>query len=730
VNDAPPLQFFATAPRGLADLLARELQAAGAAEVQERSGGVRFSGGLEAGYRACLWSRIASRVLLRLHSFEAPDEASFYREAAACDWSVHIDPALTLACEFTGTHPTITHSQFGALRLKDAICDRLRADSGARPSIERSRPAVRVLAYASGAYLTLYLDLAGESLHRRGYRTEAGAAPLRENLAAGVLLRARWDEAAATGEDWLDPLCGAGTLAIEAALIAAQRAPGMLREYFGLLGWRGHQPALWLRLRAEAGQRARASIENRIRGSDADPHAIAAARANAVRAGVATLVQFEQMRLRDARPSGTSGLVCTNPPYGERLGDAAQAQALHADLGWVLRERFAGWDAAILTMDGAAAGALRLRSYRVHELFNGALPCRLLRIDLAAPGSADAEAARRARDEQAAASPGARMFGNRLEKNCRRLGREAQRAQTQNYRLYDADMPEYSFAIDRYLAAEAEAVHLHVQEYAAPKDVDPESVRRRRNEVLATLPRVLEIPADRVHLRTRQRQRGAAQYQPLHADGTAADRGFVVQEGGLRFLVNLDDYLDTGLFLDHRLTRARLREQAARMQFLNLFCYTASATVYAAAGGAAGSLSLDMSNPYLEWAHRNFELNGLDPARHRLERADCLEWLRGESDRSFGLIFLDPPTFSNSKRMQGVLDIQRDHAELIGHCMRRLSVGGLLVFACNAQRFRLDEEVGQRWQVGDVSAATLPFDFARNPRIHRCYEIRLRSAAA
>jgi 23S rRNA (guanine2445-N2)-methyltransferase / 23S rRNA (guanine2069-N7)-methyltransferase len=166
------------------------------------------------------------------------------------------------------------------------------------------------------------------------------------------------------------------------------------------------------------------------------------------------------------------------------------------------------------------------------------------------------------------------------------------------------------------------------------------------------------------------------------------------------------------------------------MQFLNLFCYTASATVYAAAGGAAGSLSLDMSNPYLEWAHRNFELNGLDPARHRLERADCLEWLRGESDRSFGLIFLDPPTFSNSKRMQGVLDIQRDHAELIGHCMRRLSVGGLLVFACNAQRFRLDEEVGQRWQVGDVSAATLPFDFARNPRIHRCYEIRLRSAAA
>jgi 23S rRNA (guanine2445-N2)-methyltransferase / 23S rRNA (guanine2069-N7)-methyltransferase len=722
--------FFATAPRGLTDLAARELAAVGAVEVRERSGGVGFQGPVEIGYRACLWSRVASRILLALGEFDAPDEASFYREVMARDWDVHVDPARTLACDFTGSHPTITHTQFGALRLKDGICDRLRADTGARPDIERTRPAVRILAHAHGSRITLYLDLAGEGLHRRGYRTEAGEAPLRENLAAGVLLRARWDEAAARGAELLDPLCGSGTLVIEAALIAAARAPGLTRDYFGFLGWRQHDAALWQRLRSDAQSSARHTIVSIVRGSDADPRAIAASHANAQRAGVAALVRFEQRPLRDAQPlTGSPGLICTNPPYGRRLGGPVQAAALHADLGRTLRERFAGWDAAILTMDGEATRELRLRSYRVHELWNGALACRLLRIDLSAPGSVDVEAARREREALVAGSSGAKMFANRLEKNIKRLGREAERAQVQCYRVYDADMPEYAFAIDRYLETGSEALHLHVQEYAPPKDIDPVDARRRRREVLATLPRVFDVGPERVHLRLRQRQSGAAQYQPLHegAEGPAG-KVFVVQEAGLRFLVNLDDYLDTGLFLDHRLTRARLRERAAGVHFLNLFCYTASATVYAAAGGAAGSVSIDLSNRYLDWGQGNFALNGLDGARHRLERADCLEWLRSAGGEQYGLIFLDPPTFSNSKRMQGVLDIQRDHVELIEHCVRRLTPDGMLVFACNAQRFRLDEQVGQRRLVRDVSAATLPFDFGRNPRIHRCYQIQARPA--
>jgi 23S rRNA (guanine2445-N2)-methyltransferase / 23S rRNA (guanine2069-N7)-methyltransferase len=714
-------QFFASAPRGFADLLGRELKAVGASGVRERVGGVHFRGNLEVGYRACLWSRTASRVLLELAQFDAPDEEAFYRAVREFDWAAHIDPAGTIACEFTGTHPTITHTHYGALRLKDGICDRLRADLGVRPDVELVRPAVRAYAHANGSQVTLSLDFAGEGLHRRGYRLEAGEAPLRENLAAGLLLRARWDEAAARGTEFLDPLCGSGTLVIEAAMMAADRAPGLLRDYFGFLGWRQHDALLWQRLQEQARARALASVDSLIRGSDLDQRVLSTSAANAQRAGVAALVRFEHQAVERVLPAGPlPGLICTNPPYGERLGNAQQAAALHAELGRALREHFAGWDAAILTSIGDAARELRLRSYRVHEVWNGAIACRLLRIDLSAPGTADGEANRQLREAAVANSAGARMFANRLEKNLKRLGKAAQREQVSCFRLYDADMPEYAFAIDRYAQAGDGLVHLQVQEYDAPKEIQTEDVQRRRREALSTLPRLFCIPQERIHLRLRARQSGAAQYQPLHGAGAGP---FTVEEAGLKFLVNLDDYLDTGLFLDHRLTRARLRERAREARFLNLFCYTASASVYAVAGGARSSLSIDLSNSYLEWAERNFRLNAVDPAQHRLERADCLEWLRAPPQGQFDLIFLDPPTFSNSKRMQGVLDLQRDHVELIERCMQRLAAGGLLVFSCNAQRFRLDEQVGRRWQLRDISARTLPFDFARNPRIHRCYEI-------
>ncbi len=734
---AAELAFVATAPRGLTDLLAAELRSLGARHARERRAGVVFSGTLETGYRACLWSRTASRVLLQLAEFEAASADEFYRQVRAFDWSAHIDPARTIACEFTGVHPTITHSHFGALRLKDGVCDRLRDDAGARPDVELSRPAVRLHAHASGTRVALSLDLAGEGLHRRGYRTEAGEAPLRENLAAGVLLRARWPEAAERAAEFLDPLCGSGTLVIEAAMIAARRAPGLRRDYFGFLGWRGHDAAMWQRLKAEAGASEATEVANVIRGSDIDQRALTIAAANAARAGVAALVRFEHRPVASVRPlCAGRGLVCTNPPYGERLGDDAGARTLYAELGRTLREHFAGWDAAVLTAHLESARELRLRSYRVHELWNGAIPVRLLRIDLGAPGAEDVQAARRQQQAAAAASPGAQMFANRLEKNLKRLSRQAQRAHVSCYRLYDADMPEYAFAIDRYAVlvtdhvASTDTVHLHVQEYAAPASIDAEAARRRRREALSILPAVLQVAPERIHMRLRRRQSGPDQYQrQQNASGTASGRRLLtVEEGGLKFLVNLDDYLDTGLFLDHRLTRARLRERARAVRFLNLFCYTASATVYAASGGAHSSVSIDMSNRYLDWAAENFRLNGLDPGRHRLERADCREWLRAAAehaapDTAFDLVFLDPPTFSNSKRMQGVLDVQRDHPELIGQCMRLLAPGGLLLFSTNAQRFRLDPQLAQRWRVVDISAQTLSFDFERNPRIHRCFEI-------
>jgi 23S rRNA (guanine2445-N2)-methyltransferase / 23S rRNA (guanine2069-N7)-methyltransferase len=440
-------------------------------------------------------------------------------------------------------------------------------------------------------------------------------------------------------------------------------------------------------------------------------------------------VQLEVGALADAAPlAGRSadrpGLLATNPPYGVRLEDRAGARAVHRELGAVLRARFAGWSAAVLTGAPELGMELGLRAYRTHTLWNGSIECRLLRIEVGPeserePGTLGKGVAHLKDSE------GARMFANRLTKNLKRLRAWAGRSGVSCYRLYDADMPEYAFAIDLYRTVDPQEDWLYVQEYAAPAEIEREAVQRRRGEVLASLPGVTGVAPERIRVRTRRRTPRGEQYDKLGEQ----ERFHVVGEADLRFRVNFDDYLDTGLFLDHRLTRARLRAAAGAKSFLNLFAYTGTATVYAAAGGASSSISVDLSRTYLEWAQRNLALNGLARPAHGFVQADCREWLAAAAGRTarFDLIFLDPPTFSNSKRMEGVLDVARDHPQLIDASVRLLSPGGLLVFSTNAQRFRLAEGLSERYAVDDVSAATLPEDFARNPRIHRCYEIRARA---
>ena len=731
---AAQFNFLASAPRGFADLLARELSSCGAQGVRERTLQVAFSGPLECAYRACLWSRIANRVYLELACFEAHDAREFHAAVAALDWTAQLAPGATLACDFSGRHPSITHTQFGALKLKDGIVDALRAATGSRPDVARTRPDVRVHAHAHGTHITLSIDLSGESLHRRGYRAAAGEAPLKENVAAGILLRAGWQELAGVGSgrsveapaQFLDPLCGSGTLCIEAALIAADHAPGLTREYFGFLNWRGHDAALWARLCTEAHGRARAGDTGSVTllGRDQDERAIEQARANAGRAGIAALVRFERGALAEARPPGAhgAGLVCTNPPYGERLADRARAESVHRELGALLREHFQGWSAAILTT--AELGLeLGLRAHRTHTVWNGPIECRLLRIQVAPQAQREPGTLGRG-VEQHKGSPGARMFANRLGKNIKRLRSWAEREGISCYRLYDADMPEYAFAIDLYQAIEPQESWLYVQEYAAPAEIEREAVQRRRAEVLASLPEVTGVPVERSRLRTRRRTQRGEQYVKLGEQS----RFHTVLEGGVRLRVNFDDYLDTGVFLDHRMTRARLRAAASGRRFLNLFAYTGTATVYAAAGGADGTTSVDLSATYLAWARENLALNGLGGARHRFVQADCRAWVEeaARSRERFDLIFLDPPTFSNSKRMEGVLDIGRDHPALIDACVPLLAPAGLMLFSTNAQRFRLDASLMQRYDIRDISADTLPLDFARNPRVHRCYEVRPR----
>ncbi len=734
--DTHSRQFLASSPRGLADLLARELAAFGAENPKERSTGVAFSGSLRTAYRTCLESRVANRLFLELGRFDVQDADGFYSAVRSIDWSEHLTADSTLACEFSGRHPAITHTHFGALKLKDAIVDSVRDRTGLRPDVALERPGVRVHAHANGQTVTVSVDLSGESLHRRGYRGESGEAPLKENVAAGMLLRSGWKEMAAAGAPFLDPLCGSGTLVIEAAMIAADIAPGLTRDYYGFLGWRGHDARVWGEVLEEAKARAREGTARvvslgSIRGQDRDPTVIRIARGNADRAGVGAHVSFEVRALADAAPqagpaasggmAAAAGLICVNPPYGVRLDDRATALATHRELGNILRERFQGWVAGVLIGSPELGMELGIRAYRTHTLWNGAIECRLLRLRIE-PDSERAPGRFSRPGALLSQSPGARMFANRLTKNLKRLQSWASRADVSCYRLYDADMPEYAFAVDFYRTIEPDQTWLYVQEYAAPAEIELEAVRRRRNEALSVLPEVTGVPQERIRVRTRRRTRRGEQY------GKVDDQAHfhLVMEGGLRFRVNFDDYLDTGLFLDHRMTRARLREAARGKRFLNLFAYTGTATVYAAAGGASSSTTVDMSRTYLDWAERNLRINGITGRQHELVQADCREWLRQSAPhrQCFDLIFLDPPTFSNSKRMEGVLDIERDHGTLIERCAGLLAPGGLLVFSTNAQRFKLDEALATRYDVRDISAATLPRDFERNPRIHRCFEIR------
>jgi len=708
-------KLFATAPKGLEPLLAEELQPLDATNVQASRGGVAFQGALATAYRACLWSRTANRILLTLAAFPAATPEALYQGVHAIPWEQHLSPDGTLAVDFNGAGSQITHTQFGAQKVKDAIVDRLRERFGRRPSVEREHPNLRINCYLHNDQATVYLDLSGDSLHRRGYREETVIAPLKENLAAALLLKAGWPAIAAAGGSLLDPLCGSGTLPIEAALLATDSAPGLLRQYWGFLGWLQHDAVLWEAVLTEARQRREQGLRQvpPIVGYDRDPRAIRAALVNAGRAGVQTLIRFECRELTQALPprSEAPGLVIVNPPYGERLGDVQALEPLYAQLGDWLKTHCQGWTAAVFTGNPDLGKRMGLRAQKVNAFYNGALPCKLLRFAVEPPYFVDREAAED-RTLQAALAGGGEMLANRLRKNLHHLERWVRREGIQCYRLYDADIPEYALAIDLY------GQWVHVQEYEAPADVDPDKAKQRLEQAMRVIPAVLEVPKERVFLKIRRRQRGSSQYQKQDASG----RFYEVQEGPGRFLVNFSDYLDTGLFLDHRSTRRLLGELAQGRRFLNLFAYTGTATVYAALGGANSTTTVDLSPTYLDWARRNLELNGIRGRQHELIRADCRRWLEQCRER-FDLIFLDPPTFSNSKRMEDTFDVQRDHVALIHQAVRHLAQGGILIFSTNHRRFKLDREALTGLKIEDITQRTLPKDFERNPRIHQCWRI-------
>ena len=695
--------LFASTARGLEELLKTELEALGAVDCQVVQGGVHFQGDTRLLYQSLMWSRLASRIMLPLGQCSVYSDLDLYLGVQAIPWTEIFTPDATFAVHFSGLNDEIRNSQYGALKVKDAIVDSFTRKNLPRPNVDRENPDLRINVWLNKETAHISLDLSGEGLHLRGYRDGTGMAPIKETLASAIVMRSGW----VPGTPLLDPMCGSGTLLIEAAMLATDRAPGLHRGHWGFNGWLQHDDAVWKEVKAEAQTRARkglAAYESRFYGSDVDARVIERARSNARRAGVGELIAVEAKdvaQLSNPLPKGPYGTVISNPPYGERLESEPALIALHSLLGRTMKTQFGGWNLSLFSASPELLSCLQLRADKQFKAKNGPLDCVQKNYHLA-------------ENDGSGAVSLAEDFANRLRKNLKKYEKWARQEGIECYRLYDADLPEYNVAIDRY------GEWVVVQEYAPPKTVDAHKARQRLFDIIAATISVLGIAPNKLVLKTRERQKGKNQYQKMAEKGDFLE----VQEYNARLWVNLTDYLDTGLFLDHRIARRMLGQMSKGKDFLNLFAYTGSASVHAGLGGARSTTTVDMSRTYLEWAERNLRLNGLTGRAHRLMQADVLGWLR-ESDEQFDLIFIDPPTFSNSKRMEDAFDVQRDHLRLMTDLKRLLRKGGTIMFSNNKRGFRMDHDglaqLGLKAQ--EITQKTLSQDFARNRQIHNCWLI-------
>lgn len=682
-------EFFASCLGGLERLLAEELEGMGIRRVRPLRGGVSFYGDALAGERACLWSRLASRVTVIVGRVDAHDAEELYDGALKLPWLSAIAPGATVAVRAHGSNDELRNTQFTALRVKDALCDALRLLRGERPDVDAKNPDASLEVRVHNARATVSLDLSGAPLHARASSRYRDAA-LECSYAAGLLALAGWAELAAEGWSFEDPVHGEGVLADEAYGVASGEAPNLARQRWGFRGWGEHDAHAWKRLLAEAREKAAAGA-GAAKHKGKRPVLVASAFLPEEVADARFAAMYARFSSACAKaPAGSRFAVAGAPDAAERFGKAALASRMGA--GRIALE-------AIVSDELPQGGAL-----------------------ISVPDSSGG-----AEHRVAVLEPASEQFASRLRKVAKERRKWARREGVSNYRIYDADLPDYAVAIDVYEGARESdgETFLHIAEYKPPTSVDAVKARHRMSDVLALAPVVLDVPPEHVFAKARVRAKGGEQYR------LQGRRAYIahVTESGLLFEVDFSSYLDTGLFLDHRPTREAIAEEARGARFLNLFGYTGAATVHAASGGAVETTTVDLSNTYLDWAQRNMELNGFVGPEHEYVRADAVRWVTEarRSGRRFDLVFVDPPTFSNSKSMGSrTWDVQRDHAELLIGVSRLLDEGGLGVFSCNLRSFKPDTDKLERYGVllEDVTAQTIPHDFERNPKIHRCYTFR------
>ena len=771
-------ELYASCPEGFESALADELRGMGLRQVRKLKGRVSFVGEAIDAERACLWSRLASRVFVVIARIGCATADELYEGACGVTWETVLREGASIAVTARGTNDELRNSHFAALRVKDAICDRLTAVTGTRPMVDTERPDAHIVLTIRSERASLDMDLSGDPLFKRLPReaTRPGAAHvLRPDYAALVLAEAGWTQACAaaradgTQPVLVDACCAGAGLELEAAAMLLDRAPGLTRERWGFMSWTEHNADAWnalvddARAHAEAGA-ARGNSAALI-ATDASNGAVEFARRIVRKAGLARFVTFTAPDALSLAQSvhAVSWDSCAAPIV---IADSTEVsmkqlpQLLSLFAGIRGTRELSGATVTILTRDDAIVRSFGSEPERSLLVKPNNEDARIVTFAGStgmgnAPDSdaedASAPVAMRTSSIDlgdgvpvAVLIPESEQFARRLQKVARQRRKWAKREGITCYRVYDADLPDYAAAIDLYEgSASTPGRWLVIAEYAAPRSVDPALAQTRLLDILTLAPHILEVEPDNVYAKARLRSRGGSQYgkRSASATGTAGDsptepesfltrRLPLIEEGGLTFAVNFDDYLDTGIFLDHRITRGIVRELARGKRFFcNLFAYTGTATCYAADADVEETVTVDLSNTYLDWAERNMRQNGFTGREHHYVRADVMRWISDmrQTRNRWDLIFCDPPTFSNSSKMgRRTWDVQRDHAELIIGMSRLLTREGEAIFSCNLRTFKPDIEKMARAGVvlTDITAQTIPEDFARNQRIHHCYIVR------
>ncbi|KAF7766311.1 23S rRNA (guanine2445-N2)-methyltransferase / 23S rRNA (guanine2069-N7)-methyltransferase [Pseudoalteromonas undina] len=703
------MQFIALTSIGIENLLVDELTELGATVSKQTVGSVRFEADSLLAQKVCLSTRFATRVLMLIEEKEGVnDKDSLYKFARLQPWQEWFGPTQTFAVDFNGTNDSLKNTQFSGLVIKDAIVDYFNDLFEQRPNVDKQDANVRVVARLNRHGVSLYIDYSGPRLSERGYRQGQGKAPIKEHLAAAIIKRSGWLEN--VNQPLFDPCCGAGTILIEAAGMARNEAPGLFREGFAF----ERLPSFRVAKFKELKEQLLANITDPklwLIGHDYDAQVLDKAIANAQRAELDTVIKFKQSdATKLTSVAKLPGVVISNLPYGERIGSMAELVNLHRSLGVGFKKHFNHWKLALLGMDESLFKLLKLVKQKRYKFKNGPLDVELNLYQLD-----DKQVSLTSDDKPALNFEGSMAFANRLKKNKQGLKNWLKQNQVHAYRVYDADIPEYNVAVDIYGDSAV------IFEYAAPKEIDEKTSEKRLQDVISLTAQQLDIAPENIAVKVRKKQKGEEQYTPM----AKQNRTMVVEEFGAKFKVNLFDYLDTGLFLDHRLARRYIQENAKDKRFLNLFAYTGTASVHAAIGGAKAITTVDLSKTYLKWGQDNFALNDISNTRYRFEQADCLKWLE-YAQGQYDLIFLDPPTFSNSKRMKDAFDVQNDHIKLLTWVKKILSPSGTLIFSNNKRGFVMDEVglMGLGLKAENISEKTLSPDFKRNKKIHNSWLIK------